>query len=533
MIDPKQEKILRKVAKNWVKCQTEPAFFIENFCMLKDQRYGRAIPFKLWPCQKTQLDIWEGNIRSITLKTRQIGISWLSAAYMLHQMIFRTFFEAMAISRKETDAIKYLDKARFMYHNLPELFKELSPIIHENQRMIELGNDRKKHKSIAMAESSNPEAGRSETLNMIILDEAGFIPDAESIWVAAEPTLEKTDGKAIVISTGNGYDKFFQPIFEGSWETGANGFKANFIPWSGDPSRDQAWYDLREKQSKAQGRLRDFRAEYPRNPVEAFIVSGDTFFDPDLIQEYLNRPPCGFQKGNITAKGPTRFIKNSTGPLKIWEMPQPGKRYVLGADSAEGVESGDNSVIEIYDRGSKDQVAEFAGKLDTDSYANILFRLAHWYNHGMINLEMNSAGDSVLNYLVKHQHYPNIFRQMRYDEFSRKKIKKLGWRTSNSSKRILMDALALFLREREMRPKSLEFFEEMKTFVMIRTDFGNYKLEASGNKKDDRVMATALCSIVFQEQPVAAPFRRRINPAAKSRFLRKKANYDLARIMER
>ncbi len=37
------------------------------------------------------------------------------------------------------------------------------------------------------------------------------MPEARSIDTAATPTLEKTQGKKIIISTANGYDAYFQP----------------------------------------------------------------------------------------------------------------------------------------------------------------------------------------------------------------------------------------------------------------------------------------------------------------------------------
>ena len=511
-LDIKKTKILERVAKSWVECDKDPIYFIEKFCMLKDQKNGRPIPFTLWPCQKEQLSLWMKNSRNITLKTRQIGISWLSAAYMLHEIMFKKYFEAMAISRKEADAIKYLDKARFMYNNLPELFKQMVPIVKENRLLMEFYNE-----SVAMAESSNPDAGRSETLNMLILDEAAFIPDSPSIWNAAEPTLEKTNGKAIIISTGNGYDSFFQPMYQASQEE-ANGFKSYFISWFGDPERDQKWYDIREKNAKTNNRLREFRAEYPRNPVESFIVSGETFFDPDLIQFFLNKDPFPYQQGRLTEKGDAVLTLNSSGPLKVWDKPISGHHYVIGVDTAEGIQHGDNSVAEVYDRQTLEQVAEYASHTDTEEFAKIVRRLGMIYNRALINIEMNSVGESVLNSLVKQMHYPNIFRQMRYDEASNRKSHKMGWRTTISSKRLMLDALGSFLRSREMLPKSMMFFEEMKTFVMVRTEFGNYKLEASGNNHDDRVIATALCAIVLQEKPMPSPLKNPTKSYYLSRF---------------
>ena len=512
--------LFAKIAK-W---EDNPIYFIEKYCQLKDQKFGRAIPFKLWKCQKEQMEIWQNHKRCISLKTRQIGISWLSAAFMLHQMIFKKFYEAMVLSRKEADAIKYLDKVKFMYSHLPDFFKNaFAPLARQSTRLsMEFANG-----SCAMAESSNPEAGRSETLNLLIMDEAAFIPDSYSVWNAAEPTLEKTDGLAIFISTGNGYDRLFQPIWEGA-ENEGNGFKRYFISWEGDPNRNKEWYKLRKQQAERQNRIREFRAEYPRNPVESFIVTGQTFFSPEIIEYYLNLKQPKFDRG-ILKKGrspltgelaPT-FELHGHANLKVWKQPTNGSHYCIGVDCAEGVADGDYSVAAVYDRQTREQVAEYAGRIPTEEFGRELLNLAQFYNTALINIEMNSVGDSIMNFIVKQRHYPHIYRQMRYDERGGKKVKKLGWRTTITSKRTLIDALDAYLKEREMHPRSEEFFGELKTFVVNQTERGSITYGASGNKHDDRVIAHALCAICFQEKPLAKPSTRPTSYKGRDRFARK------------
>jgi hypothetical protein len=514
-ITPKNlEEVASKLALEIFECIESPQYFIENFCKLKDQKSGTAIPFALWKDQVDQLKDWESYQFNITLKSRQIGVSWESAAYVLWNTLFKKFFKTMIISRKEPDAIKYLDKVKFMYENLPDWFKLYCPLKKPATMLqMEFKND-----ASIIVESSNPEAGRSETLNLLIIDEAAFIQDSFTIWTAAEPTLEKAAGKAIIISTANGYDKFFQP----KWQAGIskeNEFNCRFMSWQADPNRTQSWYDRMERTAKSENRLREFHQEFPRNAIEAFIVSGQTFFDPELIQTLIERPQNQFIQCNLK-KSVNNLIINphSKGYLKIWEKPIPGEQYAGGVDGAEGIENHDFSVCTIYNRRTKKQVAELSGHIPTDEFAHLLFDLGRFYNYAVLNIEMNSIGESILNYLVKQAHYPNVFRQMRYDERSSKKIKKLGWKTTNESKRIILDAMEQQLRDKEMFPLSQTLFAEMKTFMLERTDFGTYKFKASGNNHDDHVMAHALTAIIFLESPVLPPIFRKTRPDAKQRF---------------
>ena len=56
--------------------------------------------------------------------------------------------------------------------------------------------------------ASNESAGRSESLSLLILDEAAFIDKIDTIWTAAQQTLA-TGGKCIAISTPNGVGNWF------------------------------------------------------------------------------------------------------------------------------------------------------------------------------------------------------------------------------------------------------------------------------------------------------------------------------------
>lgn len=517
----KEINLAEKLAQDWIKCKNSFIYFVENYCLLKDQRLGKAVPFILWDCQKELSSIWNLYDYSIILKSRQIGISWLSAAYALWCCIFHPYFIAMVLSKKEEDAKEYLEKVKFFYSNLPDFFKALAPLKTEpTQTIIEFKNESK-----IKVETSNPEAGRSKTLNLLIVDEGAFIPEARRIWNAAEPTLEKTKGKAIIISTANGYDPFFRPKWL-SAKSGDNGFKHFFISWYGDPARTQEWYDSHLKAAKSEEREREFRQEYPANDIEAFIISGDTFYDPNLIQTYLDMKRKKPRTGNLSLvydkilfkKAPV-FEDNETGKLKIWEFPDPSKDYCGGVDTGEGGDNGDFSVFVLYDRKSKEQVMEFRARLETDEFAEMVYIIGKWYNFALLNIEINAIGNSMLNYIVKQRRYPSIYRQMKYDERSNAKVHTLGWRTTANNKRVILDALGSLLREHEMLPHSMQLFNEMKSFVRIKSDLSNnYKYEASKGENDDTIIAHALTSILFLESPLLPPHKHNVQPQAKNRL---------------
>jgi len=81
--------------------------------------------------------------------------------------------------------------------------------------------------SIAFANHSNvtafassTESGRSFAVKLLIFDEAAFIDSADTIYRAAMPSLSKTNGQFIMLSTPNGVGGLFAQKYLGAPENG-------------------------------------------------------------------------------------------------------------------------------------------------------------------------------------------------------------------------------------------------------------------------------------------------------------------------
>ena len=123
--------------------------------------------------------------------------------------------------------------------------------------------------SVMKAFASSPNAGRSFTADLLLMDEHAFQEWAEEIWTAAYPTINSPDGgKVILISTIKRGS-----LFERLFTDPDNGFNKIFIPWYADPERDQEWY---ENTKRAMGDL--ITQEYPATIEEALTVPGGAFF---------------------------------------------------------------------------------------------------------------------------------------------------------------------------------------------------------------------------------------------------------------
>ena len=108
MLEGKNKDLLERFKAAVLRSKFDPIFFIESFCKLKDQRIGEPIPFLLWDCQKEQCEAWTTYDETITLKTRQCGISWLSGAFGLWECFFNQYFECMVISKKAVHSALFI-----------------------------------------------------------------------------------------------------------------------------------------------------------------------------------------------------------------------------------------------------------------------------------------------------------------------------------------------------------------------------------------------------------------------------------------
>jgi phage FluMu gp28-like protein len=115
-------------------------------------------------------------------------------------MIFKEDFNILVIATKQDVAKNLVTKVRVMHDNLPSWLK--GKTVEDNKLSLRFANG-----SQIKAVSAAGDAGRSEALSLLIIDEAAFIDKIDEIWASAQQTLA-TGGRAIVLSTPNGVGNF-------------------------------------------------------------------------------------------------------------------------------------------------------------------------------------------------------------------------------------------------------------------------------------------------------------------------------------
>lgn len=196
-ITPEQLKTLVRVMKD--------PFFFSTFCYVINPVLG-MVKFLLYPFQKAVLYQFMLNRFNIILKFRQAGITELISMYCLWLAMYHPNKKINIISIKDTVAKKVLKKIKFMYKNLPSYLQE--PII--NGRTGEFGSVSTiefANGSVIESIPTSDQAGRSESLSLLVIDEAAIVRWASTIWASAFPTLSCISGSYKILLTTNPHRK--------------------------------------------------------------------------------------------------------------------------------------------------------------------------------------------------------------------------------------------------------------------------------------------------------------------------------------
>ncbi len=453
------------VAAEIERCRSDPESFVDTYCQVESDTGQGIVPFHLFAYQREVLRQWMAYPECITLKARQLGITELAAALALWQVNFHAHTKVIVFSQDEPKAKEFARKCRIAWEHLPAWLQ--TPIDDpQKTTTLELANG-----SRVLPQAATERAARSLNCQLLILDEMAHQDYGQAIFEASAVTARSAGNRILAISTANGAGNHFHRLWLDA-EAGA-GMHPIFLPWDIRPGRDAAWYANATKGYEPW----KCHQEYPSNAQEAFILSGRGRFDMDALAALLE----GCSEPLAT---------DLNGALRVWATPQQGRRYVIGADTAEGLARGDYSAAVVLDWETGADVAELHGHFPPEEFARYLRDIGAWYSTALLGIERNMHGHAVLLALSTVYGYPNLYAHAEYDA-SLGTTPRLGWPTTSSTKPVMIDALAQAIRER--RPfRNAALLGECRTYVVK----DNGDTAASGSLHDDRVMAAAIAEMM-------------------------------------
>jgi hypothetical protein len=145
------------------KCKKDPAYFLRTYGCIQHPKRGK-IRFDLYPFQEDLLKTVAENKNTIVLKSRQLGISTITAGLAAWYAIFYPDKSILVIATKATTAKGFLDKVKLIYQYTPRWMKK--PVREWNKMSLVLDNG-----SSVNVSTTTTDAGRSFAISLLIVDE--------------------------------------------------------------------------------------------------------------------------------------------------------------------------------------------------------------------------------------------------------------------------------------------------------------------------------------------------------------------------
>lgn len=442
--------------EEYLKCQSNPIYFIYHYCKILDPVAGEWIPFQLWQEQRDTVRALAENRLTIILKARQLGLTWLCLAYGLWLMIFHSIAVILLFSRRDDEAMHLLERLSGMYDHLPSWAKARS-VDADSAHVwkLSLGSE---------ARAFPTTAGDSYSARYVLVDEADLILNFNQLLKAVKPTIS---GGGQMVLLGRSDKKRpasgFKLMYRAAKEK-RNQWHPIFLPWYVHPERDRMWYESERKDFESRDCLDDFYEQYPATEQEALSAAqkGKRFAARWLEQCFAESLPI------LDHPGP------SVPELEAYTMPVPGRRYVIGADPAEGLSSSDDSSLTVMDEQTMEEVAALAAKLEPAEFASIIDQVGRWYNNARVLVERNNHGHAVILWLAQNSPLRIL------DGLDNRP----GWQTNVASKSTMYALVADCLRAGASRVRSLETYLQLASIEAS-------SLSAPDGELDDR--ATSFC----------------------------------------
>jgi hypothetical protein len=457
----------RRARLEWLKCRKSFAYFADTYCLIlageDEDVFAEWVRFRLWPRQREAAAVLQHSRLVVILKARQVGLTWLAVAFVLWLAVFHPVSVGLLFSRRDVEAVKLLGRLRGMYARLPHWCRSRGGLPADSGHDWQLPTG-----SEVMAFPTT--AGDSYTAGVVLADEFDLVREQNALLAAVKPTVA-AGGRMVLLSRPDKSkpESAFKRIYRAARQ-GQNGWTPLFLDWRARPGRDEAWYAEQAREILARtGSLDELHEQYPASEAEALSPRTldkrmsaawlEACYEPRVP---LPRPPAGAP---------------AVPGLEVYALPVPGRRYVVGADPAEGNPNSDDSALSVLDVRTGEEVCCLAGKIQPEALADYAVAVAVWYNRAAVLVERNNHGHATLARLrLRGQ----VARLCGLDG-------REGWLSSTLGNATLYDRCAEAVRNGEVVIHSLA------TFSQLASIDGN-TLAAPPGQKDDRADAFALAN---------------------------------------
>ena len=515
-----------------LKCSQSLRYLIETYFTV-DAGAAGIQPFILFKYQRKVLEDYIKYPNNITMKTRQMGFTTFTGAFIACMVINTNNFKTLIISKEMISAKKFLktikdilDYARTMTRIAgPDSPSWLVPEYldgYNNKESFHLTN-----KSLVEVQGNTEDSGRGfSALNLAIVDEVAAIDSRvpgrmEEIWGAMGPALSTVRGRTIMISTPKGSNGWYYNTYTNSKKMGFNVIDAH---WTEHPMFSMGRYTwISDETHPDKGYVKFFDEQWPKElfdkeqgiyiPVDkatykfnkdgrerspwydfesaklgprktaceldcSFVGTGGEVLGPELLRDIKSfATSCKYNN-----------IQSKNGLMKDYhefKAPIPGHNYVVASDVMTG-DGSDWSTITVLDLDTLDICGSYMGQPLPSALAYIVMEIAYRFNTAWAVVENAGGGGTTLQ-SMKTLNYPKIYYSIlkKKDESSGVRKRKLGLWVAEDTRDKGGDALEEYLRNNKIKIPDLRYSDEFYNWIW---DKDSKRRHAPG-RHDDMIMS--------------------------------------------
>jgi hypothetical protein len=470
----------------------DPVWRLNNLYYVVNKK-GRRVKFQQNSVQKLLNKVTAKRRR--ILKARQMGISTNELLKQLDFVLFHKNKTACILAHEQDGLEKLFRIVKRAYEYMPDSLKP----------EIDRGGGSKYEMFFPSINSRIycDLESRGDTIHWLHVSEKAFSKDKQRVLATIEAV--PMDGIVTEETTPNGMNHFYD-----DWVDEDSNYENVFFPWylhdeykvedtpltKKDYTEEEeslieyakskynitltpAQIDFRRFKQRELKAM--FKQEYPEDDASCFLTSGGNPFDLAKLKPMYDNAPK-----------PLRVVDG----LRIYKEHQKNEVYVLGADTAEGVD-GDKSAVHVFKCSNREQVAVWHGNIKPGAFAEKIVEIAEMYKVKFTNQpeelpviapERNNHGHAVILKLDEILLYPNIYKMKDTDKY--------GWITDKVTRPIMVNVFIEGVENGTIIINDRQTLGECLTLVN-----NNGKIEAEDGKNDDLFIAACISVQLCIEQP--------------------------------
>lgn len=246
--------------------------FIETRFRLVNKE-SEVVPFILNTIQDRYL-VQDASGRDVILKARQQGFSSLILAIFTADFLIKDNQRNVIVADIADNAMELLDRVKFYIKSYEDTMGARVPLKYNSK--YEIFNEATQSR-YTIGTADNTDFGRSKTITNLHFSEAAFYAHFDKLFAGAMQAVVPT-GRTIIETTANGYNYF--KTFWDECKMGERPFKPLFYKASD-------FYAQEFLENKKMELKELYPQEYPETDTEAFLASGEQYFNPASLRWYL------------------------------------------------------------------------------------------------------------------------------------------------------------------------------------------------------------------------------------------------------